>query len=303
MKILLVDVDSKIPNLALMKVSTYYKSQGHEVKFNVTEPDLVYASVIFKKNRHLTDGLRFLYPNAEIDIGGSGYDLKKTLPKEIEECSPDYTLYPDNDRYMGFTTRGCIRSCPFCIVRRKEGMFHRIYETPQQAIDSIVGESERFNMIELFDNNILSDKEWFFGITDEIIRRNYKVDFNQGLDIRLLDEEIAKRLVEMKPIVDYKFAFDSMSYKDHVLKGIEILKNAGLNVRQKVLFYVYCDSDDQYDDAVERCRILKEHGATAYIMLNLDVKHTKRMKQLKRWTRPQIFWSIDISEYDLSVIA
>ena len=143
MKVLLVDVDSKIPNLALMKVSTYYKSKGHEVGFNVTDPDLVYASVIFKKNRHLVDGLRFLYPNALIDIGGSGFDLKKTLPKSIEECSPDYDLYPNSDRYLGFTTRGCIRSCPFCIVRRKEGLFHRVYDGPVQAINSIVGERER----------------------------------------------------------------------------------------------------------------------------------------------------------------
>lgn len=152
-------------------------------------------------------------------------------------------------------------------------------------------------MIELLDNNILSDKEWFFKITDVILERKYKVDFNQGLDIRLLDEDIAKRLVELKPIADFKFAFDSMSYKEEVIKGIQILKDAGMNVRQKVLFYVYCDNDSQYDDAVERCRILKEHGATAYIMLNLDVPHTKRMKQLKRWTRPWLFWSIDINDY------
>ena len=31
-KILLVDVDSKIPNLALMSISTFYKKQGYNVE-------------------------------------------------------------------------------------------------------------------------------------------------------------------------------------------------------------------------------------------------------------------------------
>ena len=101
-KVLLIDIDSRIPNLALMKISAYHKAQGDEVGFSVTDPDKVYASVIFKKNRHLVDGLRFYYPDAEIDVGGSGYDLKKILPDEIEAMTPDYSIYPDNTTYYGY---------------------------------------------------------------------------------------------------------------------------------------------------------------------------------------------------------
>ena len=79
-QVLLINVDSRIPNLALMKLSAYHKSIEDEVGFNVTDPDKVYASVIFRKNRHRTDGLRFYYPDAEIDIGGPGYDLNSSLP-------------------------------------------------------------------------------------------------------------------------------------------------------------------------------------------------------------------------------
>ena len=69
-KTLLVDVDSTIPNLALMHISAWKKAEGHEVGFGITDPDEIYASVIFDWNRHKLDGLRFLYPGAIIDGGG-----------------------------------------------------------------------------------------------------------------------------------------------------------------------------------------------------------------------------------------
>lgn len=301
MKVLLIDVDSTIPNLALMKISAYHKSVGDEVGFHVSDPDKVYASVIFKKNKHLVDGLKFLYPDAELDIGGSGYDLTKKLPDQIESMSPDYDLYPECDRFYGFTTRGCIRNCPFCIVPRKEGKIKQIYKNPLDALVEITGgHPRRFNKIEFLDNNILSRKNWFFGLC-RMIEGRYLVDFNQGLDIRLMDSNVAKELAKQKPITCWKFAFDNIDYKDSVLEGIDILNANGVNVRTKVMFYVYVHDDDSFDDALERCRILKEHGATPYIMLNQDVKHTKRMKDLKRWCRPWIFWSIDFKDYTRKV--
>lgn len=299
MKILLIDIDSKIPNIALMKISAYHRREGDLVGFNIANPDKIYASVIFNKNRHKVDGLRFMYPNTEIDIGGTGRDLFKQLPSEIEQCTPDYDLYQDCDSFYGFTTRGCIRDCHFCVVPRKEGKFRRVYNTPQEAIDSIIGDNVgRFRNITLMDNNILADKEWFMGISEQILERKLKVDFNQGLDIRLLDDEIAGRLKEMKPIVDWKFAFDSIVYQKHVLKGIEILQAHDIDTKNKCLFYVYCDGDYAVPDAVERCRILKEHHATAYSMLNRDCVITPRMRALARWTRPWLFWSIDYDSYN-----
>ena len=74
-RVLLIDVDSTIPNLALMRLSTYWKQKGAEVGFNIPDPTKVYASCIFKWNAHKTDGLGVFYPDAEINIGGSGIDL------------------------------------------------------------------------------------------------------------------------------------------------------------------------------------------------------------------------------------
>ncbi|HZY25608.1 MAG TPA: hypothetical protein VFE71_07265, partial [Bacteroidales bacterium] len=132
-------------NLALMKISTYHKAKGDNiqlvkiklkrrkdgtlkeaVKIDLSDkPDKVYASIVFKKNKSLLDQLLTQHPEIPIDIGGSGYNLEKTLPHEIENMKPDYSLYPDNDASIGFSIRGCFRKCHFCIVPEKEGKFRR----------------------------------------------------------------------------------------------------------------------------------------------------------------------------------
>lgn len=86
MRTLLVDVDSKIPNLALMHISSWRKSLGDEVGFSVSDPDRVYASCVFDWNRHKVDGLRVFYPTAEIDVGGSGLSLSLPPTASQKRC-------------------------------------------------------------------------------------------------------------------------------------------------------------------------------------------------------------------------
>ena len=284
-------MDSTIPNLALMKVSAWYKSQGHEVGFNIPDPDLIYCSIIFDWNRHKADGLRFIYPNAQINIGGSGYDINARLPDFIEDMNPDYNLYGGLDYDLGFTTRGCIRNCYFCVVPKKEGSF-KIYKHPSQFHDP------RHKKIVLMDNNILANKKWFFEVTDWILQEGLRVDFNQGLDIRLLDRDIAERLHELKPISFWRFAFDSLNYETDVKRGIGLLNDAGVNVRNKTMWYVYLHDDNQFSDALQRCEILRSLDALPYPMFNRHAKRTPRMTALKRWCRPWIFFSADWVDYD-----
>lgn len=302
-RIMLIDCDSTIPNLALMKISAYHKSIGDSVGWEVSEPDKIYASVIFKKNKHMVDGLRFLYPTSELDIGGSGFDLHKVLPDQINEQIPDYTIYPQCDSYYGFTSRGCIRKCPFCIVPLKEGQFHKLYATPEEAMVHIISEDHAFGNITFMDNNILADKPWFIALCDHL-KDNYphmKIDFNQGLDIRLLDDECATALSQLKPIRCWKFAFDNMAYRTSVERGVQMLKDHKINVKNNCLFYVYCDGDDQVEDAVERARILKDLKATPYSMVNIDAPQTTKLKDFKRWCRPWGFWSCDWDEFQRSL--
>lgn len=293
-KILLIDIDSRIANLALMKISAHHKSIGDDVSFNNTDsPDMVYASIIFKSNKTLANSLKFYYPDTEIIIGGSGYSLDSHLPENIELLKPDYELYPEIDYSLGYTTRGCNRSCGFCIVPQKEGKF-RIAQHPDQFCDN------RYSKVVFLDNNILLNKVWFFRVMDFCEDRGLSVDFNQGLDISLLDEQVASKLADVKFHAGYRFAFDNSNMADLIKEKCELLKSVGISIRSNVQFYVYCDSDQAYDDAVWRCRYLKELNTNPFVQYNIDKKPTKRINQLRRWAnRKQAFWSFDIADYNL----
>jgi hypothetical protein len=126
MNIGLVDIDSHggFPNLALMKIAAFHKAQGDSVEH--ANPlfghyDRVYMSKIF------TFTPDYLYSfDCEVVKGGTGYNMFTSLPDEIETMQPDYTIYPNCDFSIQFFSRGCIRQCPFCIVRKKEGYIHSV---------------------------------------------------------------------------------------------------------------------------------------------------------------------------------
>ena len=142
MKILLVDVDSKIPNLALMKLSGYYKSKGYTIEFKKLKYngypsgnkdksiidgegyDQIFISIIFTVNKEVLDIVGI--PLDKVSIGGTGYDYSIKLPQEIDDFKEDYSIYPENKISYGFITRGCIRNCYFCFVPRKKGNYINI---------------------------------------------------------------------------------------------------------------------------------------------------------------------------------
>ena len=298
MKALLIDVDSKIPNLALMQLSTYLKGEGYGVQLvkfkdmkGPIEADAVFASIVFKWNRDKGYKILDWYPFVHVDIGGSGWDVKKSLPACVTTQTPDYSIYPDCDYDLGFTSRGCIRNCYFCIVREKEGSWHKW----QHPAYFHVPEHKK---VMLLDNNILANKTWFRTVADWLIENDLRVDFNQGLDIRLLDYPTARILKRLKPIRCWRFAFDDMSYKDDVIRGLNMLKLANISVRNNVIFYVYVNDDSQFEDALERCQILREAGTLPFIMMNKDSERTQRIRDLARWCRPWVFFKHTFEEYD-----
>ena len=198
---------------------------------------------------------------------------------------PDYSLYPDIDYSLGFTTRGCIRNCDFCVVPQKEGRVRKV-QHPSEFHDP------KFSKIMLLDNNItsLNKGKWFFEVTDWINDEKLQCDFQSGIDIRLMTPEIAERIKETKTFKPWKFAYDNTKDTDAILAGIEMLKAAGVNPRQ-CLFYVYVHDDDDVPIKAAHCDILKMHGATAYSMVNRDVKQTHDMRKIARYTRPMLFWT------------
>ena len=248
MKLGLIDVDSKIPNLALMKLSAWHKTREDEVKlydplFDKDDTDLVYASKIFKFSPDYQ-----YWPGCEIIRGGSGYDLEVKLPDEIENQYPDYSLYNINYA-MGFTSRGCIRNCGFCIVPRKEGRFHPVADIDQfwRGQKSLV----------LLDNNLTADAEHFERIAKQLIKNKIKTDITQGLDIRLIDDAKAKLLSQIKRKKDARipFAWDSMDIEQDVLRGIQILNKY---IKSKNLkFYVLIGWDTTEDEDLYRVEMLR----------------------------------------------
>ena len=287
MKVQLIDIDSTIPNLALMQISAYHKTQGDITGFDITNPDKVYISCVFKKNADQARGVSTFYPNSEIVMGGSGIDLSIHLPTEIAKIKPDYDLYP-SEYSMGFTTRGCIRNCPFCIVPKKEGKLHRWQHVSEFHDD-------RFDTVILLDNNITADKDWFFDNTDWILDKKLKFNPIQGMDIRILTEEIAERLKLMKWAGPIHFAFDNLKDEKPVLAGIEMLKNAGINVRSNVSFYVLTGFNTTIEEDIYRCNLLKQNNTNAFVMQYLPTRQTK---DLARWAnRKWLYWSCDFDEY------
>lgn len=156
MKILLIDVDSRIANLSLMKISAFYKKQGAEVELNneLCNPDKVFISKIFTSSK-------ITYPGPAT-IGGSGYDLKTVLPEDIEHLKPDYSLY-NSDYSMGFTTRGCIRKCNFCLEPNTEILMADLSTKKLKDIcigDSVIGikESKKGELRHFISDSIVIGK-------------------------------------------------------------------------------------------------------------------------------------------------
>jgi hypothetical protein len=290
MRALLIDIDSKIPNLALMKASAYHKSCGDTVGFDISEPDKVYISCIFTKNAAQARGAAMFYPDAEIDIGGSGISLSKVLPSEIEAMKPDYDLY-QSTYSQGFTTRGCIRKCPFCIVPEKEGMI-REAQHPSEFHD------DRFDTCMIMDNNLFAaPQSWQDDVLRWFIDNKVKMLSQQGWDIRLLNDRRADLLKKIKHVNGLHFAWDNMKDEDVVLKGISLLKEKGFDLRNRVQFYVLAGFNGSgFDDAFYRCNRLKELGTMAFVMPYH--KNDKEINCLARWSNwKQAYWGTTYQQF------
>ena len=207
MTIGLIDIDSKIPNLALMKISNYYKNLGEQVEFvqENKKYEKIYASTIFTRSKPIVNKLIEKYED-KIEIGGTGWDLKKELPIEIEKTKPDYGLYTAEEiasrmkgigtkehklkkaneivnAGMGFTSRGCVRNCGFCFVPKKEGKLRDAAE-----IGDLI--NPKSNVLILHDNNFTADP-YCIDKLKEIKERKLIIDINQGCDVRLMTDEKA----------------------------------------------------------------------------------------------------------------
>lgn len=268
MKISLHDADkTKYPNLALMKLSAWHKKKGDSVNwFNpLFLADKTYSSKVFT----FTPESKYLPTDTK--IGGTGYSNNDNLPKEIEHICPDYDLYRLKHS-MGFLTRGCPRKCPWCFVPEKEGAVREHAD---------IEEFTKHKEVVLMDNNILSHKHGIKQI-EKIARLGLKVDFNQGLDARLIDNSIAKRLAKLKWFKPLRLACDNKGQIEPVKKAIELLRWHNVTPRRYFCYVLV----KNLNDALERVKFLKgmdvDPFAQPYISKNGTLA-TKELRSFARW--------------------
>ena len=195
----LYDICGRIPNLALMKLSAYYRAKGYAPVL-CEETSLPpgarrhYASCVFhhpRANRALATLQSRL--GDDLVIGGSGVNMQLKLPPDVDRCFPDYSLYGWRQYALGFLSRGCNSRCPFCLVPEKEGRLVEDYAT----FDDFVPAGQRNVM--LLDANLLSSRNACV-LLEEMIRREYCVNFSQTLDISCLTGEMVPLLEQVQSV-------------------------------------------------------------------------------------------------------
>lgn len=288
MKIGLIDVDGHhFPNLALMRISAYHKAKGDEVEWwqgDLFHYDIVYMSKIFSDDysRDIPAPI-----NADKVIrGGTGYCISlgedgkerfdqsqnHSLPMEMERCFPDYSIYPQYSFAVSMTSRGCPRNCSFCHVAAKEG---RCSVKVADVSDFWNGQQE----IKILDPNITACREKR-DLMRQYIETGAYLEFTQGLDIRLIDDEDMADINRMR-LKNLHFAWDNPKEN---LEGKFKAFAQGFRRKTKI-GTVYCltNFNSTMEENLYRIYTLRDLGFDPYVMVYDKPHAPRKIKRLQRW--------------------
>lgn len=284
---LLLNIDSKLPNLALHKIAMWHRLNDDEI---VTDDkyyhyaDLVYGSCILTRSKVRPNGFngkrRFIsdyQPRDNLIWGGTGFDCAVKLSPEIEVMQPKINY--------GFTVRGCPRKCSFCLVRQSEGgieIVGDLYSIWDGASSWVV----------FFCNNVLAVPEHFERVCKQAIKEKVSVDWNQGLDIRLLNKKEIALLNQLKLLNGVRFAFDHPALEPIIREKVALMRQ--YYQRKYIFFYVLVGYNTTFEEDMHRLEVIKELGCRAYVMRHENTPKEKRYIRMAQWVNQ--FWTF--AKYD-----
>jgi hypothetical protein len=294
MKICVSAPDSKLANLAILRIAQYHINKHDIVKWYEPlfdqDADILYISKIFT----FTDELEY-YIKGIIYRGGTGYDVYCKLPNEIESITKldeaYKLLYPQIDYSIIFTTRGCVRKCSFCVVPKKEGLIHNV---------PITSLNPNGTYIEVLDNNFFSKLDWCERL--QILKSfDQPLNFNTGIDVRTITDPQAQALSTCK-IKAIHIAWDNLNEEHQVFKGIETLIK--WVSPSKITCYVLVGFETKEIAESDIYRVMKIHSykITPFAMGYIDFdnpKHEKSrsVRDFSRWVNRHIFKKVKFEHY------
>lgn len=292
MRVLLLQLDGKLPNLALMRLASHHRALGDAVEFRHVgndrafqqdlgdDFDAVYGSLIFSRTKPLADEVARQYPGAI--LGGTGSGDWRTLEQTgVTTQTPDYTLYPLFRASIGFTQRGCRLKCSFCVVPKKEGAVRQ-----EQTIAELYRGAPWPRHLVLLDNDFFGQENWQARI-DEIRDGGFKVSFNQGINARMLTDETAAAIGSVH-YSDDQFrtrriytAWDNRKDERRLFAGLEALVRHGVKPDHIMVYTLigYWPGETVADWEYRRAS-LRAFGARPYPM---PYVRTREAVGFQRW--------------------
>lgn len=307
MRVRLTQIDGKLPNLALMKLADWHKARGDSVYFtrrlevDLFEPhyDRVYGSAIFAFSRDRLERFLSAWPNAI--IGGTGTLSLHTIESVIGQQwkGRDYSLYPRYQHSLGFTQRGCRLKCKFCVVPAKEGKPRSV-----NTIHDIWRAEPWPKKLHLLDNDFFGQPEdqWRARIA-EIAEGGFKICLNQGINIRLINDNAAKALASIE-YRDDQFqrrrlytAWDNLKDETVFFRGLDKLERHGIPAEHVMAYMlVGFDPAETWERILHRFDRMVARGVLPYPMV-FDNRR-KDLKQFQRWAVRGLYRAIPFEEYN-----